>query len=54
MGAQAEFGLIVQRAGKPQAVLRAFVAPMLNFRYGLNTVEAESLQDAAPLIRESV
>jgi hypothetical protein len=47
-----EYGLIIQQPGKPQAVLRSFVAPMLSFRYGLHTVEAGSFHDAVPAIRE--
>ena len=50
----AEFGLIVQQPGKPQAVLRSFVAPMLNFKYGLHTVETSELHEAVPAIRGRV
>ena len=50
----AEFGLIVRQPGKPQEILRSFVAPMLNFRYGLQTIEAPLFREAVPAIREHV
>ena len=52
MAAQLEYGLIVQQPGRPQAILRSFIAPMLHFRYGLITLEATRFQEAAPAIRE--
>jgi len=48
----AEYGLIVQQPGKSQEILRSFVAPMLNFRYGLQTIEAPIFREAAPAIRD--
>ena len=48
----AEYGLIVKQPGKPQEVLRSFVTPMLNFRYGLQTIEAPLFREAVPAIRE--
>ena len=51
-GSAVEYGLIIQQPGKPQAVLRSFVAPMLSFRYGLHTIEASSFHDAVPAIRD--